>query len=123
MALRWPDGIFSFRSFLLRSGLPPGENREQFFDFAPLPHGQGRKKSQSRFFGIEISLLCANLRLMKQKLNVIVPFPAARRARKRVGGPLADMRAEELRARFQKVSEASRTGDATTPLKKLLKRF
>ncbi|WP_339690852.1 hypothetical protein [Celeribacter baekdonensis] len=63
---------------------------------------------------------------MKQrKLSAptVVPFPSARRSRKRVGGPLADMRAEALRDRFRQVSEASYTGDATTPLKKLLKRF
>jgi len=53
----------------------------------------------------------------------VVPFPTARRSRKRVGGPLADLRAEALRDRFRQVSEASYTGDATTPLKKLLKRF
>ncbi|SDE76448.1 hypothetical protein SAMN04488117_101131 [Celeribacter baekdonensis] len=63
---------------------------------------------------------------MKQKkptAPIVVPFPTARRSRKRVGGPLADLRAEALRDRFRQVSEASYTGDATTPLKKLLKRF
>ncbi|MCA0043826.1 hypothetical protein [Celeribacter litoreus] len=53
----------------------------------------------------------------------VIEFPTARRARPRVGGRLADARADALRARFKKVSDASRTGDASTPLKKLLKRF
>jgi hypothetical protein len=53
----------------------------------------------------------------------VIPFPTARRGRKRVGGALADARAEALKARFHEVSKAAQTGDATTPLKRLLKRF
>lgn len=57
------------------------------------------------------------------KQSTVIPFPETRRKRRRVGGALADARAEALKARFHKVSKASQTGDATTPLKKLLKRF
>ncbi|WP_226553509.1 hypothetical protein [Celeribacter naphthalenivorans] len=61
--------------------------------------------------------------MTQRKIKSVIPFPTARRARKRVGGTLADTRAEALRQRFKKVSQDSQTGDATTPLKKLLKRF
>ncbi|MEP1031207.1 MAG: hypothetical protein ABJI62_16010 [Alphaproteobacteria bacterium] len=52
-----------------------------------------------------------------------MPFPTARRKRKRLGGMMADARAEALRQRFSKVSNDAQTGNAMTPLKKLLKRF
>ncbi|SFI77192.1 hypothetical protein [Celeribacter neptunius] len=58
-----------------------------------------------------------------RKSKTVIPFPTARRSRKRVGGALADARADALRTRFSKVSEASKTGDASTPLKRLLKRL
>ena len=58
-----------------------------------------------------------------RKNKTVVPFPAARRKRKRLGGVMADVRAEALRQRFAKVSNDAQTGNAMTPLKKLLKRF
>nr|WP_319251667.1 hypothetical protein [uncultured Celeribacter sp.] len=55
--------------------------------------------------------------------RTVVPFSPARRGRKRIGGVMADARAEALKTRFHEVSKAAQTGDATTPLKRLLKRY
>ncbi|WP_139267027.1 hypothetical protein [Celeribacter indicus] len=60
---------------------------------------------------------------MSKPAAKIVPLPAIRRGRKRLGTPLADDRAAALKARFSEVSKTSTTGSAATPLKMLLNRF